>query len=139
MSNPDYQSTLDCKRKLCEGDVYVLLDGTITCKECDFTEPLWCDVPEGASFDNAVEFQGYAENVIEYIHYDFYEWYVEYVKLVDLYYKLTRGWPSVELKKKFYDMSILMPIKILQFLLTDYKNTIRQAARDVVEIQTKEV
>jgi hypothetical protein len=140
MNNPDHESTVDCGVNSCEGQWHIMLDGTAICDTCGHTELQWTKPRPDEPIDNATEFQGYAEGVMEYIHCDFKEWYDDYITLLDMYYKRTRGWPSGEAKQKFRDLYMLTPLKVVQLmekraenLEKQLKEKRRQAKQDIAD------
>jgi hypothetical protein len=132
----DEQPTVDCFVNSCEGRMQVLLDGTAVCQECGLVERQWTEPRPDEPASNAKEFSGYVGNIAEYIHADFEEWYEDYIKLLDVYYKRQRGWPSEDAKLKFHDLYMIAPIKFVQLMEERNKqieNQVKQAQRDMAD------
>jgi len=130
------QPTVDCFINSCDGQMQVLLDGSAVCNECGFVEQQWADPNPNEPVTNAVEYQGYVEGIAEYVHADFEEWYEDYIKLLDVYYKRQRGWPSEDAKFKFHDLYMIAPIKFVQLMEERNKRIeqeVKQAQRDMAD------
>lgn len=126
----------DCHVQSCEGNLTILLDGTAICDTCQYVNGQWADPLPNEPLTNAREFQGYVDGIPEYIHADFSEWYADYIKLLDVYYKRTRGWPSQEAKDKFNDLLMMAPVKFAQLINErdkEREKMARQAKQDMAD------